>query len=654
MMPPSFLPARRHASGITATLSLLALLALVPPVWATVKTVSVAPPAPASCDSVTITVAGDIPNSCYEVSTAEIRGPEYLPCARPLPCPARFRVEITVREPNPVIARSCLAVVSPYTRSFQVGRLFPGPYDVVAHERVIPFSADSTDSVVAESYAMGAFTVGPDSSCAGSLGCFLLTLVPDLPDGRFPVDPSLCTASALPGGTACLGLALTNSRTVGGLQVTMDVSGRASSATPDGILHPVSVEAIGRAAGFQVGWSAVGSRAKFLLYSTSGASIPAGYGPVVRICYSIAPGAVSQILEVSPTAAIAADPAGDSIPPCPTFAIPLGEICIGTRACDVNGDGTSDVLDIIRLVRCALANPADSLPACPDSIAARTDCNGDGAVDIRDVICCVRKIVELPSGLGEVIPSLTPRSGTIPAGVNSISFEGTPRWINAVDGIATVRIETAENWGGTQFVINPMGALSVRSFTSPVRIRGLSLDAASVRAGSEFESAIDGSGIAHALLVQTAADARPAHTYRVLVRLERAPSDAGPGTVRIQGVKAGTSEGFAADISLFNPSIAVDPEAPGAPALLAAHPNPTSGQTEIGFTLPADGRATLRVYDVAGRLVRTLAEGPMTSGIHRASWNGRDDRGRTARSGIYFAKLQVGKTLRSERILLLR
>jgi len=642
MPRPSFEPARRHAPGITATLSLLALLALVPPAWATVKTVSVTPPAPAACDSVTITVGGDIPNSCYEVSTAEIRGPEYLPCARPTPCPPRFVVEITVREPNPVIARSCLAVVSPYTRSFNVGRLATGPYDVLAHERVIPFSADSTDSVVAESFATGAFTVGPDSSCAGTPGCFLLGLVPDLPDGRIPVDPPPCTASAPPGGTACLGLALTNSRAVGGLQVTLDVSSPASSGSPDGILHPVSVEAIGRAAGFQVGWSAVGSRAKFLLYSTSGASIPAGYGPVARICYSVAPGAVSQRFEVFPSAAIAADPAGDSIPPCPTFArIPPGVICIGTRACDVNGDGFSDVLDIIRLVRCALASPADSVPACPDSIAARADCNGDGAVDIRDVICCVRKIVGIQSGSAEAL-----QSPHIDGNQLSIGFEGAPRWTNAVEGVATVRLDAAENWGGTQFVLNPLGA--------PVRIRGLSLDAASAREGVDLEWAVDGSGITHVMLYETSPGARPARSYRILLQLDRSPSGAGSGTVRIQAVTAGTSEGIAAGTSIFNQSVEVDPAVVAAPALFAARPNPTAGQTEIAFVLPVDSRVTLHIYDVAGRLVRTLAEGLTPAGIHRASWNGTDDRGRTARSGIYFAKLQVGKTLQSERILLLR
>ena len=76
--------------------------------------------------------------------------------------------------------------------------------------------------------------------------------------------------------------------------------------------------------------------------------------------------------------------------------------------------------------------------------------------------------------------------------------------------------------------------------------------------------------------------------------------------------------------------------------------------TEIGFMLPSDARVNLRVYDVRGRLVRTLIQGPVPAGVHRARWDGADGRGRTARSGIYFAKLEVGETIRSERILLMR
>jgi hypothetical protein len=636
-MPHPLEHARRLASGTAATLGLLALLAIVPPAGATVSTVSVSPPAPGACDSVTITVSGNLPDDCYQIVGATIRGPEPSPCMRPTPCPSTFAIEITVRGPNLAILGPC-SLVAPYTRSFNVGRLPTGPYDVLAHEKVTPFE---TDSIVSESFASGSFTVGPDSVCAGTPGCFLLGFVPDRAGVQMPIDPQ-CTASAPPGGTACLDLALTNSRSLGGLQVTLEVSPFDPPVSSDAILQAVSVDPIGRAAGFQVGWAADGSRTKFLLYSTSGASITPGYGPVIRICYAVPSGAVSQRFHVFDTAALAADPAGDSIPPCPTFAaIPPGVICVGTKACDVNGDGFTDVLDIIRLVRCALASPGDSLPACPDSIAARADCNGDGAVDIRDVIRCVRKIVGIQSGSAEAL-----LSQHIDGNEVSIGFEGAPRWTNAVEGTATIRIDAAENWGGAEFVLHPLGA--------PVLIRGLSLDTASAREGTHLEWAVDGSGIAHAMLYETTPGARAAHSYKILVSLERSPSGGGSGTIRIQAVTAGTSEGVAAGASTFNPSVQIDAAAVAAPALFAARPNPSAGQTEIAFVLPADSRVTLHVYDVAGRLVRTLVDGTMPAGVHRAGWNGADDRGRAARSGLYFAKLEVGKTVRSERILLLR
>ena len=54
---------------------------------------------------------------------------------------------------------------------------------------------------------------------------------------------------------------------------------------------------------------------------------------------------------------------------------------------------------------------------------------------------------------------------------------------------------------------------------------------------------------------------------------------------------------------------------------------------------------TLVVYDVLGRRVRTLysAARLLTAGHYRTSWNGRDDEGRSAASGIYLYQLTAGK-----------
>ncbi|MCA9754003.1 MAG: T9SS type A sorting domain-containing protein, partial [Gemmatimonadetes bacterium] len=87
--------------------------------------------------------------------------------------------------------------------------------------------------------------------------------------------------------------------------------------------------------------------------------------------------------------------------------------------------------------------------------------------------------------------------------------------------------------------------------------------------------------------------------------------------------------------------VGVDPDAPTAMvfALGQNAPNPFSGSTAIRFALPEKAPVSLRVYDVSGRLVRTLVNAPLDAGRHAVTWDGRDDRGRTAASGVYFYRL---------------
>jgi flagellar hook capping protein FlgD len=652
MMRNRFGTVCRRAPSLAAAIGFLLLVTIssASPAQATLKGISVDPPSPTACDSIFITVAGELPGPCYEVVRVAFQKSDVVECLSPVgsnvwSCTSHLNVTIVVREPNP--AATCPAVIAPYSRSVEAGRLPAGLGIVRVREVVIPYGASTLDSIVSESSTGLTFPVSPDPACRFGQGCYMLGF--GLSAILDPPPPNTgCDAVVQPGGTACLDLTLTNSGAVGGVQTTLEVSSANPVMSPGSFLHAVSVEAIGRAAGFQVGWTAEGSSTKIILYSPGGGEISPGAGPIARICYSVADYTPPQRFLVFDTATIVADPEGNSISRCPTMAfapITPGIICVGTGACDVNADGRSNLLDIIRLVRCALASGTDSLPACPDSIAARADCNADGSVDIRDVICCVRKIVETVAIFPN--PFLPPTPGVVAVGENSIGFEGTARWTNAVDGVATVRIDADQNWGGTQFVIN--------NSATPVRIRSLSLDDASARAGTKLEFAVHQLGIANVMLYETTPGARPAHTYRILVRLERVPPGAGSDEpLRIQGVLAGTSEGDEAAISTSNARLVIDEAAVAAPALLGARPNPTSGVTEIGFVLPSDARVTLHVYDVAGRLVRTLIDGPVPAGVQRARWDGKDRNGRVAVSGLYFAKLTVGATVRSERVLLLR
>ncbi len=82
-------------------------------------------------------------------------------------------------------------------------------------------------------------------------------------------------------------------------------------------------------------------------------------------------------------------------------------------------------------------------------------------------------------------------------------------------------------------------------------------------------------------------------------------------------------------------------DAPQAFALKGAVPNPFNPQTTLHFSLPATGHADLRLYDVQGRLVRTLVSDTRPAGPNQARWDGRDDGGRSVASGTYFARLQA-------------
>jgi len=72
-------------------------------------------------------------------------------------------------------------------------------------------------------------------------------------------------------------------------------------------------------------------------------------------------------------------------------------------------------------------------------------------------------------------------------------------------------------------------------------------------------------------------------------------------------------------------------------------PNPFNPTTTIRFDLAADGPVALRIYDVAGRLVRTLINGPGKAGGNQAvTWDGLNESGERVSSGIYFYRLEAG------------
>lgn len=104
------------------------------------------------------------------------------------------------------------------------------------------------------------------------------------------------------------------------------------------------------------------------------------------------------------------------------------------------------------------------------------------------------------------------------------------------------------------------------------------------------------------------------------------------------------------------PRITAVGESPAAPTarLMQNAPNPFNPSTVIQYEVARAGRVRLHVFDVAGRLVRTLVDGHTTAGGHVARWDGRDDNGRGVASGRYYYRLRVAEKVLTRDMTLLK
>ena len=89
--------------------------------------------------------------------------------------------------------------------------------------------------------------------------------------------------------------------------------------------------------------------------------------------------------------------------------------------------------------------------------------------------------------------------------------------------------------------------------------------------------------------------------------------------------------------------------------LAQSRPNPSRGPAEIRFTLPCDAEhVSLGVFDLSGRLVRSLASGALSAGEHTVRWDGAGADGRMSPAGLYFYRLDTGKGVVTRKLVLAR
>jgi hypothetical protein len=96
---------------------------------------------------------------------------------------------------------------------------------------------------------------------------------------------------------------------------------------------------------------------------------------------------------------------------------------------------------------------------------------------------------------------------------------------------------------------------------------------------------------------------------------------------------------------------------PALPITNALHqnvPNPFNPVTTIHYTIVENSHVRLNIYDVAGRLVRTLVNETQRPDYYEVTWNGVNDSGQMVATGIYFYRITAGKFVQTRKMLLLK
>lgn len=86
--------------------------------------------------------------------------------------------------------------------------------------------------------------------------------------------------------------------------------------------------------------------------------------------------------------------------------------------------------------------------------------------------------------------------------------------------------------------------------------------------------------------------------------------------------------------------------------LMSNYPNPFNPETRIPFRLLRKSHVHLAIYDVTGRRVKVLMEGPREAGAYEEVWTGDDFSGRAVSNGVYFCRLIIGDFCITQKLIL--
>ena len=88
--------------------------------------------------------------------------------------------------------------------------------------------------------------------------------------------------------------------------------------------------------------------------------------------------------------------------------------------------------------------------------------------------------------------------------------------------------------------------------------------------------------------------------------------------------------------------------------LAPSRPNPVLSGTELAIELENPSQTSLRIYDLTGKMVRTILEGTLSAGRHTARWDACDASGKPVASGVYYYRLEAGGLTATKQLVVTR
>lgn len=87
---------------------------------------------------------------------------------------------------------------------------------------------------------------------------------------------------------------------------------------------------------------------------------------------------------------------------------------------------------------------------------------------------------------------------------------------------------------------------------------------------------------------------------------------------------------------------------------VSVYPNPFNTMATISYGMSEKGKVNVRVFDISGRLVRSLYSGKQPAGSHFITWNGKNQQGKTAAIGVYYVRIELPYKTYNKKLLAIK